>query len=77
MLLILLKLCSLQRFLIILAVQDVELQKGSWFHGENHLKHIRRFLQYFLNIIQRKIHITKRKRRNKENESEQREKKGN
>ena len=64
MLFIPLKLCSLQRFPITLAVQVVELQKGSWFLGENSLKHILSSLQYFINIIQRKIHGAKRKRKN-------------
>jgi len=64
MLLIPLQLCTLQRFPITLAVQVVELQKGLWFRGENHIKHILRSLQYFLNIIQRRIHGTKRKGKN-------------
>jgi hypothetical protein len=74
MLLIPLQLCSLQRFPITLAVQVVELQKGSWFRGENHLKHILRFLQYFLNIIQRKIHGTKKNAIKNMNESRERRK---
>jgi hypothetical protein len=39
--------------------------KGLMVRGENHLKHIvLRSLQYFLNIIQKKIHGIKRKRKN-------------
>jgi hypothetical protein len=61
MLFIPLQLFSLQRFPITFAIRVVELQKGSWFRGENHLKHILRSLQHFLNIILKKYLVQEEK----------------
>lgn len=58
------QLCSLQIFPITFAAQVVELQKDSWFSGENQIKLILRSLKNFLNIIQRKIRGAKSKRKN-------------